>query len=217
MAVRLSAFEFLKEQVDLRGEILPRTVLQHGFAFQDRRVPGSRSIEGETMEPNDANGPGTSGDPQAPYWAPTDNCQGCGRPSLKGSYLCERCRVLMNRVDIRKDAEGRNRAPDKRARLRAMHQQCDDKAHEFRCYFTGVILNNERGSTRQATWEHLTPGEESSVVLVADLVNRMKTDMTEGEFKALVRALAQHFDGADFQDEALPDRIRRVTGTRPAE
>lgn len=38
-AVRLAAFEFLRDQVGLRGEVLPRTVLQQGFTFDGHRVP----------------------------------------------------------------------------------------------------------------------------------------------------------------------------------
>ena len=42
-------------------------------------------------------------------------------------------------------------------------------------------------------------------MLVADLVNRMKSDMTHDEFRAMVTALARHFDGSDFDDAAFPD------------
>ena len=38
-AIRLAAFEFLTEQVALRGDVLPRSVLQQGFTFEDQRVP----------------------------------------------------------------------------------------------------------------------------------------------------------------------------------
>lgn len=38
-AIRLAAFDFLRDQVDLQGEVLPRSVLQQGFTFQHQRVP----------------------------------------------------------------------------------------------------------------------------------------------------------------------------------
>lgn len=38
-AIRLAAFQFLEEQVALRGEVLPRSVLQQGFSFENQRVP----------------------------------------------------------------------------------------------------------------------------------------------------------------------------------
>ena len=37
--VRLAAFTFLDQQVQLHGETLPRTVLARGFDFDGRRVP----------------------------------------------------------------------------------------------------------------------------------------------------------------------------------
>lgn len=37
--IRLAAFQWLKEQVDIRGDVLPRTLLQEGFHFQDLRIP----------------------------------------------------------------------------------------------------------------------------------------------------------------------------------
>jgi putative restriction endonuclease len=37
--VRMKAFEFLKTQVELRGEVLPREILTRGFLFDGNRVP----------------------------------------------------------------------------------------------------------------------------------------------------------------------------------
>ncbi len=37
--VRLRAFEFLSEQTQLRGEVLPRQTLATGFEFEGTRVP----------------------------------------------------------------------------------------------------------------------------------------------------------------------------------
>jgi len=39
LEVRLAAFNWLKEQVDLHGDVLPRTLLQKGFDFGGARVP----------------------------------------------------------------------------------------------------------------------------------------------------------------------------------
>lgn len=85
-----------------------------------------------------------------------------------------------------------------------MRRQWDPEVGAFRCHYTGVPLDDQSGSRRYATWEHLTPGDESNVVLVADLVNRMKSDMTDAEFRAIVKALARHFDGDNFDHSAFP-------------
>jgi putative restriction endonuclease len=37
--VRLAAFDFLREQLAVKGEVLPRQVLAAGFEFQGQRVP----------------------------------------------------------------------------------------------------------------------------------------------------------------------------------
>ena len=36
---RLQAFEWLEEQVDIHGDVLPRSLLEQGFVYQDIRVP----------------------------------------------------------------------------------------------------------------------------------------------------------------------------------
>ena len=37
--VRLAAFQWLRAQMDVHGEVLPRSILAEGFAFEERRVP----------------------------------------------------------------------------------------------------------------------------------------------------------------------------------
>jgi hypothetical protein len=137
-------------------------------------------------------------------WSPSPECRVCDHPSVAGSYLCSRCRNLRDRVDTRKDALGKGRTIDKAARRRALIEQWSADIDGFRCHYTGVKLSHDYGSRRYATWEHREPGDESSVVLVADLVNKMKGDMSEAEFKKLVRALARHFDEESFDESAFP-------------
>jgi hypothetical protein len=91
-----------------------------------------------------------------------------------------------------------------------MRDQWSEEPKAYLCAYTGVELSDTYGNTRHATWEHRDPRDESSVVLVADLVNRMKGDMTEAEFSAMVCALADCFRRAAFDGSALPMRARRV-------
>jgi putative restriction endonuclease len=37
--VRLAAFQWLRAQMDVHGEVLPRSILAEGFVFDGRRVP----------------------------------------------------------------------------------------------------------------------------------------------------------------------------------
>jgi hypothetical protein len=91
-----------------------------------------------------------------------------------------------------------------------MHDQWDREEKAFLCYFTGLPLTDAPGSRRSLTWEHLIPGDPWKVVLAADLVNKMKANMTEAEFKKMVLALAEHFaeSGKPFDREAFPTRSR---------
>lgn len=111
----------------------------------------------------------------------------------------------MRRVETRNDAGGTGRSIDGAARLAALQRAWDSAISGYRCYYTGVPLNDRLGSRRYATWEHLMPGDEASLVLVADLVNRMKSDMTDAEFRGMVAALAGHFGGSEFDHAAFPD------------
>lgn len=131
------------------------------------------------------------------YSAPSTHCKVCGTPSWGVSYLCHPCQHLRDRVDTRWPV-------DKRARLRAMCKQWDPDAAAFLCAYTGMALTLEFGHHLDATWEHATPGDGSSVVLVADLVNKMKANMTDEQFRTMVRALGRHFDGQPFEPVAFP-------------
>lgn len=110
----------------------------------------------------------------------------------------------MARIETRKDPQGRGRAVDKQARLRAMQRQFDPSIDGYRCYFTHVELELAAGTRRSAEWAHLTAGDESSVVLACKLVNRMQTDLTEPEFEVFVKALARRFEGKPFDQSAFP-------------
>lgn len=147
---------------------------------------------------------GSSAVTSDPYWAASTTCRACGGQPVAGSYLCARCRPIMSRIETRKDPQGRGRAVDKQARLRAMKRQFDPSIDGYRCYFTNVPLEFAAGTRRSVEWAHLTARDESSVVLACKLVNRMQTDLTEPEFEALVKALARRFEGKPFDESAFP-------------
>ena len=135
--------------------------------------------------------------------APSPICRVCGDPTRQNAFLCVRCNKVRQRTGT-----GAPRKPDSEARLWAMKNQWKDGA--FRCHFTGVeLLTESHGHPRYATWEHLTPGVEESAVLAADIINRMKQNMTEAEFHIMVLALARVFTGnGKFDPGAIPnDRL----------
>jgi hypothetical protein len=137
--------------------------------------------------------------------SPSPDCRVCGRQSVPWSYLCRSCRRLRDRVEQQKDATSRGRKVNIGARRKALYDQWDSEIGAFRCYYTHIPLTDEQGSPRYATWEHRNPSDETSVVLVANIISRMKSDLTENQFRAMVAALSRHFDDSEpFDESAFP-------------
>ena len=95
-----------------------------------------------------------------------------------------------------------------------MRRQWDKKVAAFRCAYTGLPLTTDKDADGRAgpmfaTWEHVdprSPSKASEVVLVGWLVNDMKTDLTDPEFKRMVKALAAHFERRKANPKAQLNR-----------
>jgi hypothetical protein len=136
-------------------------------------------------------------------WNPatTELCLVCDAPSVLNSYLCVRCRPLKDRKDARLSQR------DFRKRLETMRHQLDRVRDVFLCHFTGapMLTDGPKHHPRFATWEHLDPRNDSEVVLACRLVNSMKGNMKEQEFKDMVAALAAKFAASDDKEHVFPD------------
>ena len=80
----------------------------------------------------------------------------------------------------------------------------------FHCSYTGVPLVHDGSRSRDhryLVFDHGTPGDEASVVVTCALVNRMKTDLTEEQFRAVVIELAKVFTGGTFDERAFPEGV----------
>jgi hypothetical protein len=144
-------------------------------------------------------------EPEAVF-AASGGCVICEAEKHALAYACVRCKRILDRIETRRDADGRLRRFDREARVRAMREAWSDGA--FHCSYTGIELVDDPARWRDhryLAFEHQTPGDESSVVLTCALVNRMKTDLTHAEFRTLVAALASAFDGAEFDARAFPE------------
>jgi hypothetical protein len=130
--------------------------------------------------------------------SPSAECRVCGGESVKGGYLCKRCRRFEKRVGNRAGFGKVGRA----ARLEALWNAWNPRAGAFVCAYTGVALSDDPSSRRFARWELGADG--SSVELASDQVARMKADLTPVEFRRFVRALARHYDGKPFDKRAFP-------------
>lgn len=145
-----------------------------------------------------------------------DACVVCGAEKHAQAYACTRCKRIIDRVETRRDASGDSRKVDKAARLRALQDAWRDGS--FRCFYTGMALIDDGQRWREhryLVFEHRTPGDEASVVVTCALVNRMKTDLTEDQFKNLIRELGKVFDGGTFDERAFPDGTTPLQPSHP--
>jgi hypothetical protein len=143
-----------------------------------------------------------------------DGCVVCGQEKHPAAYACKRCKKVIDRFEGRIGPDGRPRRPDRNARIRALHNAWDQVSGCFRCFYTGVALvEDDWRDHRYVTLEHRTPGDESSIVVTSALVNRMKTDLSEDEFRRMITALAFHFAGEDFDECAFPEGKGPATPT----
>jgi hypothetical protein len=121
-----------------------------------------------------------------------DVCKASIHPLAK---LCKRCKIFVDRVDSRKK-------PNKLARIDALKRAWDGEA--FRCYYSGVVLNeNNHKDPRYLTFDHRIPRQEDDLVVASGCINDMKSDMTEQEFRVMVIALSNRFQGGQFESRVF--------------
>jgi hypothetical protein len=94
------------------------------------------------------------------------------------------------------------------ARRTALIAAWSPEMRGFLCHYTGILLEEKNfRSPWYINFDHLAPGKPGLVVAAA-WVNRMKSFLTEGQFRAVVHALAERFRyGAPFDARVL-DGIR---------
>jgi len=125
----------------------------------------------------------------------SNTCLVCGSPVHPLANYCKRCKKLINRGDIR-------RKINKKAREKALKQAWDGKG--FCCYYTGIILDeNVPKSPIYITFDHRIPKKEDDIVVTAQVINDMKSDLSEDEFKQVIIELAKRFNGGIFNPEVL--------------
>ncbi len=129
------------------------------------------------------------------------SCEICKGPLQHTANLCKRCGKLVRRGNA-------GNKPDRRARIGALKQAWDGRS--FRCHYSGVrLVDNHPASPRYLTFDHRTPGHEDDIVIAAALINDMKSDTDEDEFKRIVKKLANHFRGGPPVKEDALDRMLR--------
>ena len=126
----------------------------------------------------------------------TKFCEVCGDSIHPLAFCCKRCKKLLDRLDTRTHIR-RN----KQARLDALKNGFNKSGKYFKCYYAHTRLNeNNPRSPRYLTFDHFVPRDETKMVLTAALINDMKSDMTDEEFRSMVKQLASHFEGKPFNE-----------------
>lgn len=106
-------------------------------------------------------------------------------------HYCDSCRKIAKRINRSK------RIKDKKACRKSLSKYIQ-KEKGYYCKYSGVALDlgdddDQSQSPCYLTFEHVVPGDDGTVVLAAALINDMKSDMNEREFKGMVVQLANRF------------------------
>lgn len=108
---------------------------------------------------------------------------------------CRRCSKIVNRIDTR-------RKYNRKARIKALRKSWDGET--FRCHYTGIkLVEDNHKDPRYITFDHRTPRREDDIVIVAQAINDMKSDMTDKEFRCMILQLANRFNGGEFDEAAF--------------
>lgn len=113
---------------------------------------------------------------------------------LAGGFpLCPSCRLLAGRKFSRRRGRAKRmvEVPGRAEWVQALKKAWDPASGSFRCQISGVRLDpGNRRSARYPTVEHTTPGGcAGGWLVVAAVVNDMKSDLSLSEFKEAVPLL----------------------------
>jgi hypothetical protein len=122
-----------------------------------------------------------------------DKCELCGKPPVPGTLYCARCHKLATDNELFNEY--------KKAGLIESYDPAPDG---FRCAITGVLLDiDDPYGPLGKCYDHIVPGEKR-VIVVANFVNEMKTQLSLEEFKAVVIELYWHFEeGRPFRENVV--------------
>jgi hypothetical protein len=125
----------------------------------------------------------------------TGKCCICGRAVYSDhSIYCRRCYLFSRRM---------NQRGIHAIAVKAIWNFV--RKYGYVCYYTGepLIMDNPK-SEWYFTFDHRIPGNDTTVVLTCALVNEMKSDMTDKEFRYYVHQLDRCFQtGARIRKRRL--------------
>ena len=112
-----------------------------------------------------------------------DKCPICEKPPVPHTLYCARCHRFADAPDF------------SMVKLQALKEAYDPVSDTFICHYTGVPVDlKDPGSPWYLNYDHVIPGDESRLVVAANFVNVMKSELSEDEFRAVIIELAHHFE-----------------------
>ena len=135
----------------------------------------------------------------AGYMTIAKKCEICFDEIHLHALLCKRCKKLIER---RGKGGKRQTGISKRARIEALKSAWDGES--FRCYYSGVKLEEaDKKSPVCLTFDHRIPRDDGNQVVTTSILNDMKSDMSEDEFKAMVMELAKRWQGGQLDEKVF--------------
>jgi len=112
-----------------------------------------------------------------------DECPICGKPPVPHTLYCARCHTFADAPDF------------SMVKLLALKEAYDPATDSILCHYTRVLVDiKDPASPWYLNYDHVIPGDESRLVVAANFVNVMKTQLSEDEFRAIIIELARHFE-----------------------
>jgi hypothetical protein len=113
-----------------------------------------------------------------------EKCEICDKKPMKRGFYCARCHGIMTDESYYLDAK-----------VQALKSAYDKRADGFRCHYTGFILDlEEAASPWHLAFDHSLPGQPGKYSVTCQIINQMKSQLSEEEFKKVVLELARHFE-----------------------
>ena len=112
----------------------------------------------------------------------SEACKICGKPPMKQGLYCARCKKAIF-------------GHKEQALMEAVLIACYDKQQDgFRCGYTGMVTDlDEPTGPYHLSYDHRFPGHPGNIVVCIFIVNLMKTQLSDDEFRIIVINLAKHF------------------------
>ncbi len=119
-------------------------------------------------------------------------CYVCDVETPPMHRYCDRCRTFFK--TRRENTKRRN----------ALREAYDRTCDGFRCYWSGVVLDDRDSiGPFHPCFDHLTPDRTSELVMSSELFNRLKMELTPDEFKRVTQELASHHRGKPFAKDCI--------------